>query len=219
MPKMFDRRSRPFKLSPAAKPAPGTTADRMEPAPGRLLALWLGKNAQLGRSWVGQTGHCSDFELRGRVETLLEALRLQKHAMNESGPAASTAELEMGMIAAGMKARLAEARQLEQALKNRASRRSANEPADGKGWIAAKMTSGLALRETSLCLQPTQELLQRLSDLRTAVTSYASARDQAHRQRGAHPREDPKMHTLVTRCTQQADAIAAILRKRGVDVH
>lgn len=184
-----------------------------------LVALWISGNAKLGQNWAASTGQHSDTELQARIEALLQVIRAQKRAMREWGATAGTAALGIDMIVMGMRARLNEARQLVQALADRDARDHAvADDNENMGSVAAIMADEPDLRTSALCLLSTEDLLQRLNDLRMAVSSYVAAQAEVRQRRGASGQSDAGMRRLMERQTQQADAIATLLRRRGVNV-
>lgn len=184
-----------------------------------LVALWISGNAKLGQNWAASTGQHSDTELQARIEALLQVIRAQKRAMREWGATAGTAALGIDMIVMGTRARLNEARQLVQALADRDARDHAvADDNENMGSVAAIMADEPDLRTSALCLLSTEDLLQRLNDLRMAVSSYVAAQAEVRQRRGASGQSDAGMRRLMERQTQQADAIATLLRRRGVNV-
>jgi len=73
-----------------------------------------------------------------------------------------------------------------------------------------------ALRKTALCLQSTEELLQRLGDLYMALNSRHVAPHEAGRQPRAGAPSGRRLRACAAKYKQQATAIAYILRKRGI---
>lgn len=219
MSKRFDNHSRPSRPTARTWPALGGTPGPAERQLALRLALWIYQNAQLGESWAGNTGPHSEFQLRERIKALRKAVEAQKHAMKELHVKPGTATFEEELIDSGMQVRLNEALRIEHFLQTRAKQRLTSTEPDDDGGAFAKLVDAPALRETTLCLLSTEALLQRLSDLRMVVTAYNSAQTEARRHtEGTDPQGDNNMRALVKTYREQAHAVAAILRNRGVDM-
>ncbi len=208
-------------FEPPAAPVP-TPAPRPAPVPAheagpmsRQLAQWVAMDARLGRSCLCSIGTYSDLQLQERLHALHKATELQKIAMLAWHGRRTPDQV---LIEAGVLVRVDEAMRVEHALRHRAALRDARTQRGDEDPSVPPTVDEPALRESALCLQSTEELLQRLSDLRRALNTRRVAPHEPGRQPHTDAPSDERLRASAARYTQQANAIACILKKRGISM-
>ena len=179
----------------------------------KQLAQWVATDDQLGKSCLCSIGTYSDLQLRERLHALHKATELQKIAMLAWHGRRTP---DQALIEAGMLVRVDEAMRVEHALRHRAALRDARTQWSDEDPPVPTTVDEPALRETALCLQSTEELLQRLGDLRMALNARHVAPYETGRQPDTGAATGERLRACTARYKQQADAIACILRKRGI---
>lgn len=196
---------------PGRAMAPGRGEDLMS----EELTQWIALDSWLGRSWLGSTGNYSTPQLRERAHALRTAVEWQKIVMRNPHTIPRCEPADQALIMARMTVRLDEAMRMEQALRNRAASGAAGTEWNEKEKTGVTRTDEPALRESALYLQSTEELLQRLSDLRRALHAPRLQHETDHLA-GIDHGVGASMQASMARYRQQADAVVGILRKRGV---
>lgn len=210
-----ERAGRPAQpMPPPMSRRAGAPAPELGPM-SRPLAHWVATDARLGRSYLCNVEAYSDLQLRERLHALRQATALQKRVM-QAWPVPWPSE--QALIEAGMLVRRDEALRVEHALKCRAGLR-----ATGRQWADAERPAPRTvdeppLREAALCLMSNEELMQRLSHLRRALSAWSPAPHGTGPQPGAGAARAAQAQARTARYEQQADVLIEILRKRGINL-